>query len=401
MAQKIDADVDIRRFGFASDEGSKRLLFPHATAHNLDGKSGAIAYGAKELVFDELEGRLNGVRWQADTASLGEAWLRDDTGSIEMTIQRAELPRGIMLVGAEKGVEIVAPHASLSEMQLTMKIPPPAPPPPPGTALTPRRPSASSTIPPNLRQEAWRLLDGVAGKINLTIKVKLDLPVVGMRSLDQVLKIPIVDGRLDYRALNESLDWLEGTFLDLDVDEDRLAVSFKVPIFGASRDLISWQLDDEAEKMARFGRVPLRSLVDFHIGSGSPGAPRSDDKKRSSILRSLTLANIDVALSMLAPRSLDVGGGTIMFGGDDAPGIVNFQIAGSISDTAAGFLRGTAGSVDTTVKDLHMGGMTLTADRLSFDRIEDLQVAFEGFRPTAVSVTIHRVTASNLRLAIG
>lgn len=400
MAQKIDADVDIRRFGFASEDGSQRLLFPHATAHNIDGKSGSIAYGAKELVFDELVGRLNGVRWQADTASLGEAWLRDDTGSVEMTIQRAELPRGIMLVGAEKGVEIVAPHASLSEMQLTMKIPPPAPPPPPGTALAPRR-AAASTIPPSLRQEGWRLLDGVAGKINLTIKVKLDLPVVGMRSLDQVLKIPIVDGRLDYRALNESLDWLEGTFLDLDVDGDRLAVSFKVPIFGASRDLISWALDDDAEKMARFGRVPLRSLVDFHIGSGSPGAPRPDDKKRSSILRSLTLANIDVALSMLAPRSLEVGGGTIMFGGDDAPGIVNFQIAGSISDTAAGFLRGTAGSVDTTVKDLHLGGMTLTADRLSFDRIEDLQVAFEGFRPTAVSVTIHRVTASNLRLTIG
>ncbi len=396
MAQKIDADVDIRRFGFASEEGSKRLLFPHATAHNIDGKSGAIAYGAKELVFDELVGRLNGVRWQADTASLGEAWLRDDTGSVEMTIQRAELPRGIMLVGAEKGVEIVAPHASLSEMQLTMKIPPPTP---PGTALAPRRPTAA-TIPPSLRQEGWRLLDGVAGKINLTIKVKLDLPVVGMRSLDQVLKIPIVDGRLDYRALNESLDWLEGTFLDLDVDGDRLAVSFKVPIFGASRDLISWALDDDAEKMARFGRVPLRSLVDFHFGSGSPGAPRPDDKKRS-ILRSLTLANIDVALSMLAPRSLEVGGGTIMFGGDDAPGIVNFQIAGSISDTAAGFLRGTAGSADTTVKDLHLGGMALTADRLSFDRIEDLQVAFEGFRPTAVSVTIHRVTASNLRLTIG
>ncbi len=396
MAQRIDADLDIRRFGFAAgDDDSLRLMFPHATAQNIDGRAGAIAYGAKELVFDQLEGRLDGLRWHAETASLGDLWLRDDTGSVEMTIQRAELPRGIMLVRAEKGVEIVAPHASLSEMQLTMKIPPP-PPSPPGALVKAGSPPPAAAA---LRQEQWRLLDGVTGKINLTIKVKLDLPVLGPRSLDQTLRIPIVNGRLDYRALNESLDWLEGTFIDLDVDEDRLAVAFKVPIFGASRDLISWALDDEAEKMARFGEVPLRSLVDFRIGNGGASSPADDRKK--SILRSLTLANIDVALSMLAPRSLEVGGGTIMFGGDDAPGIVNFQIAGSISDKTAGFLRGTAGSVDTTVKDLHFGGMSLTADRLSFDRIEDLQVAFEGFQPTAVSVTIHRVTASNLSLTLG
>lgn len=399
MAQRIDADLDVRRFGFASgDDDSLRLIFPHATAHNIDGRAGVIAYGAKELVFDQLEGRLDGVRWQADTLSLGEAWLRDDTGSVEMTIQRAELPRGIMLVKAEKGVEIVAPHVSLSEMQLTMQVPQPAPPPP--GALVKAGAPVGRALAPVLRQEQWRLLDGLTGKINLTIKVKLDLPVLGARSLDQTLRIPIVDGRLNYRALNESLDWLEGTFLDLDVDKDRLAVAFKMPIFGSSRDLISWALDDEAEKMARFGEVPLRSLVDFQIGNGSPEIPRPDDNKRS-LLRALTLANIDVALSLLAPRSLELGGGTIMFGGDDAPGIVNFQIAGSISDKTAGFLRGTAGSVDTTVKDLDLGGMKLTADRLSFDRIEDLQVAFEGFQPTAVSVTIHRVTASNLQLTLG
>lgn len=400
MAQRIEADVAVRRFAFVGEEGSRRLLFPHATAQNVDGRTGAIAYGAKDLVFDELEGRLDGVRWHAEAASLGEVWLRDDSGSLEMAIPRVELPRGILMVRAEHGVEIVAPHASLADVQVTMSIPP-TPPPPPG-ALVPTRPAPAPAA--GLRQERWRFLDGVAGKINLTIKVKLDLPVLGTRSLDQVLRIPIVDGHLDYRALNDSLDWLEGAFLDLDVDDDRLAVGFRVPIFGSSRDLISWALDDAAVKMARFGKVPLRSLVDFRVGRGgpsSPSAPRSEDRKRS-ILRALTLDSIEVALSMLAPRSLEIGGGTIMFGGDDAPGIVNFQIAGSIDDRAAGFLRGTAGSVDTTIKDLRLGGsLSLNADRLSFDRIEDLQVAFEGFTPKAVSATIHRVTATNLMLTIG
>lgn len=390
MAQKIDADVAIRRFGFASGEGGKRLLFPHATAQNLDGRAGSVAYGARELAFDGLEGRLDGVRWHAEAASLGEAWLRDDSGRLEMSIARVELPNGLLLVRAERGVEIVAPHASLTDLQLTFHAA--APTPSPTGAPSSRSPG------PGLRQERLRFLDGVAGKINLTIKVKLDLPVLGARSLDQTLRVPIVDGALDFRALNDSLDWLEGAFLDLGVDQDRLAVSFRVPIFGSSRDLISWALDRDAGALARFGRVPLRSLADFRAGRGGPQKAPADNKR--SLLRALTLDGIEVALSMHAPRNFEVGGGMILFGGDDAPGIVNLQIAGSIDQRAKGFLRGTVGSVDTTIKDLGLGPLSLSADRLSFDRIEDLQVAFDGFSPKALSFTVHRVIASNLRLVI-
>ncbi len=389
MAQKIDADVNVRRLGFASGEGGPRLLFPHSTAHNVDGRSGSVAYGAKELVLDGLEGRLDRVQWQAEAASIGEVWLRDDSGRLELAMARAELPHGLALLRAERGVELAIPHASLLDVQFTFHFPArsePAPAPPPPTASA-------------LQQERLRFLDGVSGKIHLTIKVKLDLPVLGARSLDQTLRVPIAEGGLDFRALDDSLNWLEGAFLDLGVDQDRLAVSFRVPIFGASRDIISWALDRDAGAMARFGRVPLRSLVDFRIGKGGAVEPRPGDKKKS-ILRALKLDGIEVALSMLAPRHLEVGGGTIRFGGDDAPGIVDLQLAGAIDDRAHGSLRGTAGSVDTTIKDLHLGALSLSADRLSFDRIEDLHVVFEGFMPKALSFTVHRVIASNLRLTI-
>lgn len=389
MAQKIDADVNVRRLGFASGEGGPRLLFPHSTAHNVDGRSGSVAYGAKELVLDGLEGRLDRVQWQAEAASIGEVWLRDDSGRLELAMARAELPHGLALLRAERGVELAIPHASLLDVQFTFHIPAPSEPTP-----TPPPPTTSA-----LRQERLRFLDGVSGKIHLTIKVKLDLPVLGARSLDQTLRVPIAEGGLDFRALDDSLNWLEGAFLDLGVDQDRLAVSFRVPIFGASRDIISWALDRDAGAMARFGRVPLRSLVDFRVGKGGTAEPKPGDKKKS-ILRALKLDGIEVALSMLAPRHLEVGGGTILFGGDDAPGIVDLQIAGAIDDRAHGSLRGTAGSVDTTIKDLHLGALSLSADRLSFDRIEDLHVVFEGFLPKALSFTVHRVIASNLRLTI-
>ena len=40
----------------------------------------------------------------------------------------------------------------------------------------------------------------------------------------------------------------------------------------------------------------------------------------------------------------------------------------------------------------------LTADRLHFDGLDQLEVTFDGFRPTAVTVVVHRVTATNLAL---
>ena len=224
----------------------------------------------------------------------------------------------------------------------------------------------------------------------------LDLPVLGVRSLDQKLSIPVQEGSLDYRALDENLDWLEGTFLDIKHDADKLAVTWKVPIFGSSRDLVAWKLDQEAATLASFGRVPVRSLADFMVNRSD----KPKESKKSGILVSLTLDAIDVALSLMAPRSFDVAGGIVMFGGDDQPGMVDMKVTGGITDRGPGSLRGRIGSIDTTIKDIRIGPGTITADRLHFDGLDELEVTFDGFRPARVNVVIHRVTASNLRLQL-
>jgi hypothetical protein len=259
---------------------------------------------------------------------------------------------------------------------------PPAPPPPPA---------------PELRQSRLRFLDSLSNRISLTVKVVLDLPVLGHRTLDQDLRIPIQEGSLDFRALEDSMNWLEGAFLDIKHDGDRLALIWKVPIVGSARELIAWALDDDAAKLAAFGRVPVRSLTDFMIGAGRAGKP--DDKKRK-ILQALSLDAIDVALSLLAPRSVELGGGVIMFGGDDQPGMVDLKVTGSLHDRGPGGLKGAIGSVDTTIKDVQAGPVKMTADRLHFDGIDELEVEFDGFRPVRATVVVHRVTATNSVLQI-
>jgi hypothetical protein len=386
MAQTVETDITVQRFGFVSDDSGRRLRFPRAESHQIEGSAGAVTYGARDCAFDDLEGRLDTLRWTADAASVGAAWLRDGAGRFELDVERLEFPRGLRLVRADHGVEIMAPYVSLSDMKLIAR----------GPFGRTDRPAAARPAEPGLRQARLRFLDSLSGRIYLTVKVVLDLPVIGNRTLDQELRVPIVEGSLDYRALEHSLDWLEGAFLDIKHDDDTLSLVWKVPIFGSSHQLISWALDHDATALAAFGRVPVRSLTDFKTA----GDARSDDRKRKT-LQSLSLDAIDIALSLLAPRSVEAGGGVIMFGGEDQPGMVDLKVTGSIHDRGPGGLKGAIGSIDTTIKDVQFGPAKLTADRMHFDGLDQLEVVFDGFRPVNVMVLVHRVTATNLSLQIG
>jgi hypothetical protein len=398
MASRVETDITVQRFGFASDTAGKRLVFPRVESHHTEGRSGSVGYGAEDVLFEALEGRLDTLRWTADSASFGLAWLRDDKGRFDIAVERIEMPNGVMLVRADRGVELVSPHVSLSEMRMTVKGPF-------GRSGDAAKPAEAAAAPaePRLRQDKLEFLDSLSGRIYLTVKVVLDLPVLGARTLDQQLKVPIQEGSLDFRALDDSLDWLEGAFLDISHEGDRLAVTWKVPIFGRERDLLSWKLDDNASAMAAFGRVPVRALADFTIGSGEkkkePEKKNGDKKK--GVLQSLSLDAIDIALNLIAPRSVEAGGGLIMFGGDDQPGLVDFKVTGAINDSKPGKLVGAIGSIDTTIKDLRVGPIVLTADRLHFDGLDELEVVFDGFRPASVTLIVHRVTATNLALQIG
>jgi hypothetical protein len=390
MAQRVETDISVQRFGFLNDEAGSRLKFPRAESHQIEGWSGPIGYGARDCVFDDLEGRLDTLRWTADAASVGAAWLRDEAGRFDIQCERSEFPRGLRLVRADRGVEIVTPYLSLSDVKLNVHGP------------FGRTASDGGASPrpsePGLRQSRLRFLDSLSGRIYLTVKVVLDLPVIGNRSLDQELRLPIQEGSLDYRALEDSLNWLEGAFLDIKHDDNKLALVWKVPIFGSAHELIAWALDEDAAALAAFGRVPVRSLVDFVVGAGRPGG--KPDERRRQTLQSLSLDAIDIALSLLAPRSVEVGGGLIMFGGDDHPGMVDLKVTGSIHDRGPGELEGAIGSIDTTIKDVQLGPVKLTADRLHFDGLDQLEVVFDGFRPAHAMVVVHRVTATNVSLQI-
>ena len=280
MPHHVETDISVQRFGFTGDDSGQRLQFPRAESHKVEGRSGSVSYGAADLLFDALEGRLDTFRWTAEAASIGDAWLRDDTQRFDLAVGRLELPRGIRLVRAERGVEIMAPHASLSEIKVNVKGPfgrsdklaKPAKPAPAAEPAPIAKPAPTEE--PSERESKLRFLDSLSGRIFVTIKVRLDLPVLGVRTLDQQLKVPIQEGSIDFRALENSLDWLEGKVLDIAHDGDKLAVTWKVPIFGRAHDLIAWTLDRDSSALAAFGRVMVRSLADYRFDTGAKPVER-------------------------------------------------------------------------------------------------------------------------------
>src|SRR6185369_1534842 len=152
----VDADIEVQRFGFASDTQGKRLVFPRAATHKIEGRAGQTTYGAGDATFEGLEGRLDTLRWTAEAASFGTAWLRDDAGRFDVHVERAELPRGLMLTrAADANLELLAPHVTFSELRLTAKGPfgrsKPAEPAP-----------AAAPVSPVQRQEKLRFLDSLS-----------------------------------------------------------------------------------------------------------------------------------------------------------------------------------------------------------------------------------------------
>ena len=413
MSHKVETDIAVPGFGFSQDEGGQRLTFPRATTQTVTGRSGTTEYGAHEAIIDALEGRLDTLRWTCEGASFGGAWLKDDAGRFDISVERIELSRGAMLTRADRGVEIVAPSAALSEMKLVVRGPfgstaaeplvQPAVAAPGADAAGAAR-AATPTPPPGanplvLRQAGLQFLDSLSGRMNFTVKVVLDLPVVGKRTLDQKLKIPVEQGSLNWVDLENSLDWLEGRFLDIKHQGDQLALTWKVPVVGSSREIVAFTLDGPANALASFGRVPVRSLADYRLRSAKAPTPAESSKRQ--LVQALSLDAIDIALSLVAPRSVQAGGGVIMFGGDDSPGMVDLKVTGAINDAKPGMLRGAIGSIDTTIKDVQMGSATIASDRLHFDDLDELVVEFAGFTPVSVSAVIHRVTATNLSLQLG
>ncbi|MEZ4364954.1 MAG: hypothetical protein R2939_01540 [Kofleriaceae bacterium] len=407
MSTRVSADVTVQNFGLSAGDDGLRLEFPEARLGPMAGEAGETRWTIAGTELAGLRARLRTGHWQAERGRATGLTLRGPGDAVTAEIAEVELPDGFLIARSPEGVELVAPTATLRGVAISSRGAPTVPEQPIEIAVEEPAPPPVPAEEQPLRQHRLRFLDAVVGELGLTVKVQLDLPVLGIRTLDQTIKVPIERGAIDFRKLDKSLDWLEGTFLDIGMHEGRLAIRWGVPIVAPQREILSWSLDDEARTLAKFDKVPLRSLADFRVGGAKAAADRRsgkiDAKPKKGVLRSLVLDDILVKLSLTVPRSVAIGDGHVLFGGDDAAGIVDLKIAGAVGDGGrAGALRGSIGALDLTLADVSLGGAArVSADRIRLGQLDPIEVQFEGFAIAGLSTTIAEISVTNLRLLLG
>ena len=134
-------------------------------------------------------------------------------------------------------------------------------------------------------------------------------------------------------------------------------------------------------------------------------SPPEDAMWNSPMRRAVSAAAAAWSVAMAVTKALVLSWSTKWRVCSSAMAVASSGLAGRIvtpgGTAALGVSTGTVGSIDTTIKDLKLGGTQLSADRLHFDGIDTLEVTFDGFRPTSVTMVVHRVTATNLAIKIG
>ena len=144
--------------------------------------------------------------------------------------------------------------------------------------------------------------------------------------------------------------------------------------------------------------MPLRSLADLRFPSSHNG---NGEGKRRSWVKALSV-EVEGKLSLRAPATVGVGNGFLQLGDDQTPGIADLHAAGQVGyPPRPGALRATAAALDATIKDVFLGGVGFTADRLHLGPVEGLEIVFDGVRPVSLRVQARAATATNLSIFAG
>ncbi len=397
------ANVRIVELGLFSDEdgaegGGYTLELERFETDHLEGRLGALGYRADELSIDGFRTTVGRKQSSAEAADLLGLVAESDDGNLGASIARIGFPRGFFLTS---GQELFAPHASIEDLHLVIGDI--------GRLLAVRSEGKNgdgvADAAPDDDDERLDLhfLDVLEGHLNLDLVVDMTLPWIGRRRVTHFFRIPIENGTIDYERLEDDVHWLEAAFLTIDLVGENLVLARDLPLVPyAGKALLSWPLEPEDIPVADFHRVHLRNLLRWQVPAAKDGKGKS-----KLTLHALGMENIELELAATEPARIALPGGALFqFGDDEQPGLEGLAVSGQLRHradeaTEPSALEGAISLIDVTVKDLELGGVTISADRIHLGEVDGVKVEFDGFRPSRVELTLNRIAATNLRIHFG
>ncbi len=260
-------------------------------------------------------------------------------------------------------------------------------------------PALEAPAPPPLLDLAT--LDTLSGQLDVDVAVDLTVPIIGRRQATHRLRIAIVDGTLDYRALEHNLAKLEDALLDFSVRDDALVLERVNPLFparGHGKPVVIWDVTGADLELARRERVRLSVLPKARLAADAEERDAPPSKKGSSVaLRELGLLRINARLA-LAPAGVPTSGqlrlervGSLTLGGN-----VFHEPNGSREGSTMGELSNVAGSLHA----LMLGTTRVSASSFTAAALSPVEIAFADVQPTKLEVGLQQLVLEGVAIAL-
>jgi hypothetical protein len=253
---------------------------------------------------------------------------------------------------------------------------------------------------PERERLRWEILDQLEGHANVDLLVDLTGPIVGRREETHHFRVVIENGAVDYERLEGDVHWIERSFLDMKVADDRLELRRDIPLIPfTGKPLLYWPLDDEGLELARAHKIRLRNLLHWEV-------PEEERERRASRGRvrfnRVEAQNIDVALALAEPSWLELGPiGRIRLAPAAEHGPPRAAITGELDHHADQETRPTrlevaVGPLEGAIETLRLGGLLLSAKRVSPEKLR-AELAWSATTPGALVVVAERLLGEDVR----
>ncbi|MCA9666887.1 MAG: hypothetical protein KC503_14910 [Myxococcales bacterium] len=351
---------------------------------------GHLTLQGVELALHERGLELHAARAEARGLGL-------DSPTVTLRAEAVALPEGLRL---HAGGQLEAPVLTSEHAQLELTFtastsastPAPAPAPAPASEHTEHAEHTEQAEARARRAAQLEALDALLGDLDIECDVDATLPIVGRRRARHHFVLPIIDGSIEYGALERGLSALESAALDFELVGDQLVLEKDViPLVTFDNEtLLSFKLDATGQALARAGRVRLRTLatpevhVDLGAGAGDSAAPPPLQLHSLDVnVREVMLEHEGTARLPLGPLSIALGDG------DRRKGVRALRVSGSLSHRREG--EAPEGALDVSCEEivgaihhLDVGSRLLSASAVQISGIHHSRVSLAGLRPRKI-----------------
>jgi hypothetical protein len=245
-------------------------------------------------------------------------------------------------------------------------------------------------------------LDHLGGRLEADVVVDMKLPVLERRVATHRLRLDLREGSLDFKQLEGGLSPLENAILDFEVVDAGLELELDAVL--VKRQLVLWPLDAEGQRLARQGRVRLRTFAQPTVTARAPAAPRAEEGGDAPVaLRRLEVQNLRADLALSGASTLSLGGATLRLGAEGAPALGSLRANGSVVYDPAAAPPETAVTFELADLDLGLDALALGDRRLDVARARVGQLAegeltLRGVAPTGASMTLRALDLRGVTL---